>query len=344
MWRNVQIQLALWPALILGSLFAIGIAHLRYEHDYPTPRDWTFWSRWSLRNAIITAQKQVNRVATDWTKAGYYYVELLQRLEDENIDGKDLIQGETLVQGVGRTGLDISAKSDQWQRGYYQALMGAGSVAEHMDGMAKRKGEERGKPIPWASIPGPTNPRPKPLPWDKKGGHKDVPNEMECEDAFPQPEVFYMKILTNRAFSNAQRLDAALAYADWCEFKGLQDTAANMYDWALDIAAGGLPVGADHVVDIKTGVINNGKDQFVTRNLLKATTALGTYHARRGEVKQALPIFLSVLRARKSLPPKPADFVEPKQPPTAKSEFQAYWTAIKEVMLDTTISTITSFW
>ena len=327
--------MALWPALLLGSLVAVGIAHLRYEHDYPTPRDWTFWSRWSLRNAITTEQTRIKRAAIDWSKAGYYYLDLLRRLEDETIDGKDLIQGETLVAGVGRTGLDISNKSDQWRRGYYQALMGAGRVAEHMEGMAKRKGEERGKPIPWDSVPGPSNPRPKPLPWDKKGRHRHVPSELECEDAYPQPERFYMKILTNRGFTNGERLDAALAYADWCEFKGLQDTAANMYDWALDIAVGGLPMGADHVVDIRTGVINKGKEEYVTANLLKATTALGTYHARQGEVKQALPIFLSVLRARKALLPKPAGYVEPAQPSTAKSEFQAYWTAIKEALFDT---------
>ncbi|RMD44469.1 hypothetical protein DV735_g636, partial [Chaetothyriales sp. CBS 134920] len=339
LWRNVQFQLVLWPALILGTIFAVGIQHLKYEHDFPTPRDWSFWSRWAFRNAAAAETEKIDNVLTDWSKAGLYYLELLKRLEDGKIDGDgvDVISASKTDQAAGRTlwpVLDISRKSAQWQRGYYQALMGAARVAEHLDGMARRKDSPRSKPIPWESIPGPTNPRPKPLPWDKNGEYKKVPSALECEDAYPPPGAFYNAILANPAFSTAERLDAALAYADWCDFKGRQDIATELYEQAVNVAATALPVPADSVIDPKTAILRAGQDQYVSQNLLKATTALATYRARHGDTKQALPIFLSVLRARKSLPPKPVEYQESNGQTTGKSDFQAYWAAIKEALLD----------
>ncbi|RMZ81555.1 hypothetical protein DV737_g2497, partial [Chaetothyriales sp. CBS 132003] len=345
LWRNVQFQLALWPALILGTIFAVGIKHLKYEHDFPTPRDWSFWSRWAFRNAAAAETEKIDGVLTDWSKAGLYYSELLKRLEDGKLDGDgvnvvDIGVGAGPADETARPNgwcpvLDISSKSAQWQRGYYQALMGAARAAEHLDGMARKKGEPRSKPIPWDSIPGPTNPRPRPLPWDKKGAYRNVPSAFECEDAYDPPGSFYNAILANHAFTTAERLDAALAYADWCDFKGRQDMAAELYDQALNLAAAALPVPAKSVVDRSTGVLLAGQDEHVSQNLFKATTALATYRARHGDVKQALPIFLSVLRARKSLPPQPAQHQESKPVSTAESGFQAYWTAIKEALFDT---------
>ncbi|RMZ92070.1 hypothetical protein DV736_g721, partial [Chaetothyriales sp. CBS 134916] len=340
LWRNVQFQLALWPALILGTVFAVGIQHLKYEHDFPTPRDWSFWSRWAFRNAAAAETEKIDGILTDWSKAGLYYLELLKRLEDDKIDGDgvDVIRAGQADEATGPdvcAVLDISSKSAQWQRGYYQALMGAADVAEHLDGMARKKGVPRSKPIPWDSIPGPANPRPRPLPWDKKGAYMKVPNAFECEDAYPPPGSFYSAILANPVFTTAERLDAALAYADWCDFKGRQEMAAELYGKALDLAAAALPVPADSVVDRKTGILHAGQDEHVSQNLFKATTALATYRARHGDSKQALPIYLSVLRARKSLPPMPAEHQEPKGRPTTESGFQAYWTAIKEALFDT---------
>jgi len=249
----------------------------------------------------------------EWGVAGSYLEKLLRRLEDPKQDGKGISEQEVkdgaailLIDGVGKLGYDISAKSERWRQGYWEALMGLAKVAEHMDGLCKRKGESlTGKMFQWENIPGPQNPRPVPAAWDKDGAHLNLPTFAEVEAAMEEPEHYYLRILTSKGFNNRQRLDAALAYADWCDFKGLKETSAHIYDWAIDIAAGGLPEGSDHVVNIETGVINQGKEKFVSENLLKATTALGVWHARHGEVKEALPIFLSVLRARKSLPAAP---------------------------------------
>jgi hypothetical protein len=150
----------------------------------------------------------------------------------------------------------------------------------------------------------------------------------------PQPEVYYMKILTTKGFDSGQRLDAALAYADFCDYKGLNDTAEHMYDWALDIAMAGLPQGADGVVDIKTGIIQKGKEEFVSSNLFKATTALATHHAKTGQVKEALPIFLSILRARKQLPAAPSYFQSNKNPKAASNPGSEFLSAAKAFMFD----------
>jgi len=339
-WQ-IRFQLYFWPTALLCALVYAGVQQTKLEREFPTPRDWSFWSRWHLRTAKYTEfdeDAKLHRVLTDWARAAFYYGRVLERLEDENVDGKFLIEqdiGGILVEGVGKTGYDISMKSDQWRRGYYEALIGAARTSEHLEGMCKRKGEERGRLYPYESIPGPSNPRPKPMPWDKRGYHEHVPSEFEVEPAFPAPETFYMRILTTKGFDNRQRLDAALAYADWCDFKGLIETAGNMYNWALDIAAGGLPTGADGVVDIRTGVIAKGKEEYVSENLLRATTSLGVHHARRGEVKEALPVFLSVLRARKSLRPLPVGFRQENQA-TRKDEsgLWSYLLAFKDLIVE----------
>lgn len=328
----------------LGLILVIGtgLRQTRIEDEYPTPRDWSFWSRWDLRQAHYLADDEdakFSNVITDWGGLGYYCKELLARLEDEDIDGQNILKGETLVAGIGRTGFDVSMKSAQWRRGYYQALMGAATAAEHLEGMVRLKEEKDkdGRLYPRDSIPGPNNPRPKPLPWDRKGRHKNPPNEDQVVDASEQPEVYYMRILTTTGFDNGQKVDAALAFAEWCDYKGLHDTARNMYDWALDIGIAGLPEDAGQVIDKNTGAINEGKDSFVSRNLLRTTTALGVHHARTGNLKDGLAVFLSVLRTRKTLPPEP-----PKSAPTTprvdmdlKAEFWAYIDGLKNYLLDT---------
>lgn len=286
-------------------LIIAGVHQTMLERRYPTPREWSFLSRWFLRTATATEKEdssKFERVLVDWRRVGFFYKQLLERLENENIDGTFLIprggDGGILVEGVGQTGFDVSMKSEPWRRGYYEALMGAARVAEHLDGHVldtKRK-----LTFPTEVVVGPSNPRPKPMPY----GYREAPKEEDCEEAYASPQVFYMKILTTEGFSTKQRLDAAVAYADWLDFKGLRDTAGSMYDWAMDIAKSGLSAPADLVVD-KNGVLNAETTQHVSDNLLRASTALAVHHASGGNVQAALPIFLSLLRARKDLPTEP---------------------------------------
>lgn len=283
-----------------------GVQEERIERKFPSPSEWT----WRSRNTWRSAKGQelagtMEYGMTDWPSVGVRYRKLIERLEDPSKDGAGItesVDGGILVAGVGKTGLDISSKSEPWRRGYYEALVGSARVAEHLDGCLKDT--TRNIVFPAEVVIGPSNPRPRPVP---PGAHA-APLEENCTPAYATPESIYTKILTTIGFSTRQRLDAALAYADWLDYKDLPQSAEEMYSWALDIAVSGLPsaaTAASNILDRKTGIINATADTtpFLISNILLATTALATHHARTGSLSTALPILLSVLRARRSLPP-----------------------------------------
>ncbi|KIX95609.1 uncharacterized protein Z520_08729 [Fonsecaea multimorphosa CBS 102226] len=313
-WRYVRINAYLWPAALLLTILSMGMIHTKLERDYPTPGDWSFWSRWWMREAKFTELDdgaKVNQILTDWAKAGRLYLSVLERLESEKVDGQFLIKQHAEKEEASPADnttevFDVNAKSEQWRRGYHEALMGAARVAEHLEGMCKLKGDTGGGRVyPWESIPSPQNPRPKPLPYDRKYGHISPPTLEEVEDAFPPPAFFYDKILGTVGFDTRQRLDAALAYADWCDFKGNNSAAVGLYVKAAEIAQSGLPAGSADVIDVQSGVILKGREDAVSDNILRVCTAFGVHHVRDGNVRKALPVFLSVLRARKTLPASP---------------------------------------
>ena len=313
-------------------LVGAGIQQTYLERKYPTPREWSLLSRWVLRSAIAGELEQVSRInglTVNWPRVGSRYKMLLERLESPKLDGQNLLEqdeGGILVEGVGRTGFDISMKPESWRRGYHQALMGAARAGECLDGYVRDR--TRKVSFPKEMMIGPSNPRPRPKP----DGWRDPPKEEDCDPAYDNPRVFYMRILTTKGFNTRQRLDAALAYADWLDFKGLADTARSMYDWALDIAAGALPVGSKNAVDMKTGVINHSGGASVSANLLRASTALGVHHAAHENVQAALPIFLSVLKARKNLSPEPVRHERHKESSKPENEnvVQTYFRAIRD--------------
>jgi hypothetical protein len=315
---------------------AAGIHQLYLERKYPTPQEWSFGSRWMLRSAMakeLEPLSQMDGFIVNWARVGACYKVLLERLESHKMDGQHLMEqgeGGILVEGVGRTGFDISMKPEPWKRGYYQALMGTAKAAEHLDGYVMDR--TRKKVFPRKMMIGPSNPRPKPRPH----GWHHPPKEEDCEDAYGSPQVFYMRILTTKGFTTRQRLDAALAYADWLDFKGLAETAESMYDWALDIAAGALPIGSNNMIDMTTGVINPSAGTRASENLLKASTALGVHHASHGNVQAALPIFLSVLKARKDLPPEPLSHSQARtsSKPEDGNLLWAYLRAVKDWVVD----------
>ena len=307
--RTIKYILLLNSAIVLIGLLGYLISIEMAERKYPTPPEWTFRSRHDFRSARLLEDPEVSTSGiVDSAKVGTLYSILLSRLEDPSVeDGKGLSVQLTDADrvhvvglgglGFGRVGLDVSSKSEEWRRGYHAALMGAAKAAENLDGCVRDK--TRNIAFPQEIVIGPSNLRPKPVP-----DGSSPPLEENCVPAFEPPETFYTKILTSYGFSSRQRLDAALAYADWLDFKGLSSTAEDMYDWGLDIAMSSLPMGANNIADTKTGVISSDAT-YVSNNLLEAATALATHHARNNNLAMALPIFLSVLRARKqlSLPP-----------------------------------------
>lgn len=291
---------------------SFGIKCEYHERQFPTPPEWSFLSRYHYRTARLGESPDPETGLIDWCRVGSTYRGLIQyRLEDENIDGRDLRpilqdEGDIYVAGVGKSGLDISLKSEPWRRGYHAALMGLAKAAENTEGMVADSTTMLA--FPREVVIGPSNPRPKALP----PGTGPAPLEENCVPAFEPPEKYYLKILTTHGFTSRQRLEAALACADWLDYKELTSTAEEMFDWAIDIAMGGLPVGVNNILDIKSGVINS-KASYVSSNILAATTALAYHHAQNNNLPAALPIFLSVLRARRQLSaPSTPEIFEPK--------------------------------
>jgi hypothetical protein len=329
--------LSFYAILVLFSVVKLGVYQEDIEHSWPTPPEWSWKSRWCLRSAQAQQNpEQIGQLMTNWPMVAGYLRELLERLEDPEFEGKGIIEqdeGGFLVEGVGRTGLDISAKSEPWRRGYFQALMGAAKAAENLDGWLTDRKQRISAPAEY--VVGPSNPRPKPMPV----GQKKVPQEEDCEQASPSPEKFYMKVLTTRGFDTRQKLDAALAYADWLDFKGLGQTAGDMYTWALDIATGGLDGDVSKIVDTKNGVLKNSKGaDLPSENLLRVSTALAVHNARQGDLPTALSLFTSVLQARRNLPLS-EDFSFPSFPTPNKNTndiFTSLFKSIKNVLIPVT--------
>lgn len=303
LWLGAKWTVSGWACLVLISMMVFGVESEIVERRFPSPPEWAFLTRTQYRQAKLAENLDpTGKTILDWPYIGQKYRHLIERLEDPAIDGQGLQpilqdEGDIYVAGVGKAGLDVSTKSEPWRRGYHACLMGVAKAAENTHGWLRDP--KTNIVFPPEHVVGPSNPRPKPIPI---GARVTVaPLEEECVPVFEPAETFYMKLLTTHGFNSRQRLDAALAYADWLDFKGLLSTAEEMYDWGLDIAIGSLPVGIDNTVDIKTGIIND-QATYVSSNVLLATTSLAVHHARKNDLAAALPIFLSVLRARRQLP------------------------------------------
>lgn len=303
-----------WAFAILITITIQGINSERLERVYPTPPEWSLRSRHKYRAACGNENPDENPNGdVDYANQGARYRGLLARLENPKLDGADLrpvLEDDRFyVKDVGRTVFDISAKSEAWREGYYGCMMGAGHAAERLDGWVNDT--TRDIAFPAEVVIGPSNPRPKKIP---AGTTVSAPREENCVPCFEDPGTYYLKILKTEKFTSRQRLQAALAYADWLGYKGLSSAAKHMYDYALQIAVRGLPPGARDVVDVRTGVIRDGAEQ-VSPNLLLVTTAIGRQQAKANNLSAALPIFLSVLRARRRLPPDPTAHLQERSPP-----------------------------
>jgi hypothetical protein len=286
----------LWTTTVLGLLVAFGVQQEYLERRFPSPHEWSWVTRKDYRSARWNEDHENDgTILIDWARTGEAYRRLIARLEDPKKDGAGLSEqedGGILVEGIGKTGFDVSSKPEPWRRGYHEILMGAARAAEHLDSWVRDK--TRNTAFPGDTVIGPSNPDPRPVP----PGAASPPREEDCEPAFDRPEVYYMRILTTKGFDERQRLDAALAYANWLDFKGTPDAALEMYNWALDIATS--TPDAEKVVEKRTGAIK-GDAGPVPANVLRASTAVAVHHAVNGNTATALPIFLSVLRARRTL-------------------------------------------
>ncbi|KKY21318.1 putative mfs maltose permease [Phaeomoniella chlamydospora] len=252
--------------------------------------------------------------ALNWDFLGKGYLELLERLERgaDSKDVKEVEEGGILIEGVGKAGYDVSSKSGTWKQGYFEALMGAAKVAENLDGWVKNK-DGKSLSFPREMVPSPENPEPALIPVNWRG---TPPRIEDAISAFESPATFYAKVLTTRGLTTRMKTEAALAWADWLDFKGLHGTAEEVLKWGLDIASQGMNASQlSDVLDMKRSNLKVKGSLRVSENMLKTCTALAVHHARSGSVEKALSLFLSIMKIRKDLASKMAPVMELPQVP-----------------------------
>ncbi|KAI1494539.1 hypothetical protein F5X96DRAFT_616290 [Biscogniauxia mediterranea] len=301
-WLKHEVLLGLkytvyaWAIVGLSTVVYWTIQQEWLERKYPTPPEWSLLTRLRFRLAKWAPDRK-DQVQTDWVQIASYAKNVLERLEDEKIDGAGLRLLEddgTVMDGFDSPAYDITAKSEPWRRGYYEVLMLCGKAAEHLDSQVVDK--TRHLVFPADQVRGPSNPNPKPIAF----GSPSAPHEDDCEPAFEKPDGFYMRILKTRGFTPKQKLDAALEYATWLDFKNSPDAAEKMYRWALSLASERLPP-AMWPYDAQTYVLRDD-GPAPSANVLAVLTALAAHKARNGDIATALPILISILRARRALP------------------------------------------
>lgn len=269
-----------------------------------------------LKRGAEAEKMRTDVIMENWPLIVQMLKDVLDRLEDENRDGKDV---KDLGPGAPPGAKDISAKSEAWRRGYYEALLLCSKASEHVEGWVLDK--KRKTVFPADLVRGPSNPNPKPIP----PGAMSPPREEDCvPTGFPVPDECYLKLLATKGLTTKQRMDAALAYANWLEHKGALGPAAIMYEDALNLAvdeASSKAPASPPLLDPKTLTLNDKAGRPPSANLLSSLTAVATFKARHEDVSSALPILISILQARRSLPSK--------APPNRDDEMNAFYSRTK---------------
>ncbi|KAI5467851.1 hypothetical protein BGZ63DRAFT_410702 [Mariannaea sp. PMI_226] len=317
-WLKHEAKMAVrYTVSFWGILACVGVIYWFYneeqlERDFPTPHEWGFITRKLFRDA--NKGRYPKDGVVNWAEAMELSRGCVLRLEDPKVDGQgvtklsDIVDPDALIPGEFNA-CDISSKSEEWRRGYFEAIMLAAKSAEHTDGWVRDI--TRNVISPPEFVIGPSNPRPVPIP----PGQPHAPREENCEIAYPGADNFYMKILATKGFTARQKLEAALEYASFMEFKERAEGPEALYNLALAEATQGLDM-SNPPYNLKTFVLNE-KTGPPSLNLLDAITAIATQKARSGDIAAALPIYLSLLKARRFLqnePPRSA-----RQPAPAKS-------------------------
>jgi hypothetical protein len=243
-------------------------------------------------------------VLRSWEKA-------VSRLENPKHDGggltlrgtvhlEDVEEKDNVIRAVGDNSMpffDISAKPEPWRRGYFAALMALATAAENLE--AFDLDSRRNILLPHEE------------PLETMDHKNSMLSSLKLSSgitknariaASPPPESFYEKLLSTEGLEDRQRIEAALAYAEYLDFKGRSDEADGRIRWALTAAARGLGQNGSTSVDLETGIIMP-QAPLVSKNLVNAATALAVHLAQTHKPDQALPIALSVLRAYRHAPP-----------------------------------------
>ncbi|PFH59813.1 hypothetical protein XA68_11861 [Ophiocordyceps unilateralis] len=275
------------------------------EREFPTPHEWA----WRTRNMLRSAHHSGD---SDWTYTLTLARRVVMRLGNPAYDGQNVVQlagrpDPTLEYPDEFIPCDISANSEDWRSGYFDAMLLSAKAAENTDGWLHDR--VRNVVVPPKYVLGPSNPRPCPLP----PGFSGVPREEDCVLAYPSAENWYMKMLATVGFTPRQRVDAALAYANFLQYKGQSEAAEALYNLAL-VEATSKMEPARLPYNSKTLVLKEGGEP-PSANILEALTAMANFKARKGQLSSALPMYISLLKARRRLPNHPPPPTTSNRPP-----------------------------
>ncbi|CAD6502259.1 BgTH12-02498 [Blumeria graminis f. sp. triticale] len=305
-WLKQEIKIGVrYSAIITATGFlllvmATGIQEEYRAHKYPTPDEWNWNTRLETR-AAKAREDSDDPWIKNWLMIGSSYKRVIGKLHDSSREGQRIVEQSESTSALpfdieGKLGYDVSQNSEPWRRGYYEVLAGLVRVAEQLDDYVRDKALDKFIAWPASSVTGPSNPKPRPLPVNMP----PPPAEDDCVKAFESPEVYYKLILTTKGFTEKQRVDSAIAYGSWLEYKGKPELAEKMFKWAVNIASSSQDTSSS-IVDASTYVIK-ANHCLPSENILSSTTALAIHYATNSRVDLALPIFITILRSRKSLP------------------------------------------
>ncbi|KAF2757458.1 hypothetical protein EJ05DRAFT_390326 [Pseudovirgaria hyperparasitica] len=269
------------------------------EHKYPTPLEWYYFMRKHYRAAKSFEDPARSGLGQpDWVKAGRHWNLAMAGCECTNYDGVEGGPDNPKHNGTWIQGFDVRHKSEQWRRAYFEVLMGSARAAEHLEGWVY----DTRNMVAWSGdqIIGPSNPNRKPT----APTGVEPPREEFCRPVpyWRPADIYYNKIATMVGFTSSQNLQGAIGCGDWALAHSQPDVAYEKYKQAFDIATKNIP-NASTIVDTSTGIIQTPSS--ATANIIQASTSMATYYAQTNNYANALPAYLSVLRARRAAPTNP---------------------------------------
>ncbi|KAK1758723.1 hypothetical protein QBC47DRAFT_375572 [Echria macrotheca] len=303
--QGIKYTSYIWIVVACFAACSIAISQEMLERQYPSPHEWSYLTRMRFRGAHCERDQTDPARPTDWLAVMQWIQGAIERLENPKVDGKGLKDAPS--DHPPRT-KDLRDMPEAWRRGYFEAMMLYAKAAEHLDGWMLDR--TRKMVFPADMVVGPSNPKPRPIP----AGVQGAPKEEDCEVAYEPADDIYLRLLNTEGLTSRQQMDARLAFASWLEFKGITGPASIVYEEALELAISQRPDLSAEPVDRKTLTLNDAAG-LPSANLLTALTAYSTFRARNGDLSSSLPIFVSLLKARRSLPNSEFTVYEPPPPP-----------------------------
>jgi len=286
------------------------------ERKRPSPPEWSYLTRSAWR-AALTAVDTSRRASrpTEAGRVGDYWLSCLRRLEDPEVDGRDLVKlsspggtADQVLRDVQPLALDVRKKSEEWKAGYTEVVLELAKLAEHSQHLVYDR--TRRQFFPETTVVGPTNPYPRPSP-----NGVTPPKEQDCDRAMPDPVVLYNRIIHGIGFSSKQRLDAVYACANWLHFCKSDGEADELYDYATEIAPG------------SGSTISQALSK--TANVIGALKQQASHLARTDRISEALPIYLSCLQAVRDASLRSASEVSAANM-LSNPELSGYWTDLSK--------------